>query len=298
LSDDATTATTVATQGVHPLGPMTHAQHTAFEAKRLTSPEEAIAASIAAFEHRYHYRIVVAIEGRVRFLSHLETVDTLLGALRRSGVKLALSPGMKPKPRIKMAMPRPVATEAWSDLVEVELHEAIDADQFALQLSEVLPKGLVLQRVERIEGIYTSAASRVAGATWRWRFAEDVTTGELEEAVARLTASDELLVDRTSPNKPTRVVDVRRFVGDMAVVSEDAGVPALRAFVRLTEMGSAKPEEVVRALGALVGRTFTPTRTVRESIAIADPGTGGQIAEPALVGADVPDGPAKPWGAC
>lgn len=263
---------------------------------RLTSPEDALAASLAAFAHRYHYRISIAIEGRVRFLSHLETVDTLLGALRRSGVRLALSDGMRPKPRIKMAMPRPVATEAWSDLFEVELQDEIDADQFALQLSEVLPDGLVLQRVERIEGVYVSAASRLAGATWRWSFGEDVTLDELRAGVEQLLAADEVLVERSSPRKQSRSVDVRRFLGDVTAV--ETGIhPTLRAFVRLTEAGSAKPEEVVRALGTVMGRTLSPLRTVRESIAIADPGAG-RFAEPELVGADVPDGPAKPWGAC
>lgn len=266
------------------------------EKKRMTA-EESAAASVAAFADRHHYRITIAIEGRVRFLSHLETVDTLLGALRRSGVTLALSEGMRPKPRIKMAMPRPVATEAWSDLVEVELTERIDPDQFALQLSEVLPAGLVLQRVERLEGAYASAASRVAGATWRWLFGTDVTSDALEEAVRKLLAADEVLVDRSSPGKPPKRVDVRRFIGDVQVVGSGEQ-PALRAYVRLTEAGSAKPEEVVRALGVVAERSFAPLRTVRESIAIAEPGEGGRIAEPELVGADVPDGPAKPWGAC
>lgn len=265
---------------------------------RLTSPEDATAASLAAFMNRFHYRITITIEGRVRFLSHLETVDTLLGALRRSGVVLALSPGMRPKPRIKMAMPRPVATEAWSDIVEVELQEEIDADEFALRLSEVLPTGLVLQRIERIEGVYASAASRVAGATWRWLFDMGTTTPEdLEEAVGKLLAADEVLVERASPGKRPKHVDVRRFIGDVQVVATGDS-PTLRAFVRLTESGSAKPEEVVRALGAVSGHAYAPSRTVRESIALADPGTGGRIAEPELVGADVPDGPAKPWGAC
>jgi len=264
---------------------------------RIMTPEQALAASIAAFEHRHHYRITIAIQGRVRFLSHLETVDTLLGALRRSGITLALSEGMRPKPRIKMAMPRPVATEAWSDILEVELTERIDADQFALQLSEVLPAGLVLQSVERLDGAYASAASRVAGATWRWTFGPDVDPGDLEEAVRTLLAADEVLVDRASPKKRTRSVDVRRFVGDMAVVASDEG-PVLRSFIRLTEAGSAKPEEVIRALGTLAGRTFAVQRTVREAVAIAEPGMGGRVAEPELVGADVPEGPAKPWGAC
>ena len=264
---------------------------------RIMTPEQALAASEAAFEHRHHYRITIAIQGRVRFLSHLETVDTLLGALRRSGVTLALSPGMRPKPRIKMAMPRPVATEAWSDILEVELTERIDADQFALQLSEVLPAGLALQSVERLDGVYASAASRVAGATWRWTFGPDTNIGDLEEAVRILLAADEVLVDRASPKKRTRSVDVRRFVGDLAVAASDEG-PVLRSFIRLTEAGSAKPEEVIRALGTLAGRSFAVQRTVREAVAIAEPGMGGRVAEPELVGADVPDGPAKPWGAC
>lgn len=264
---------------------------------RITSPEDAAAASEAAFADRYHYRITLAIEGRVRFLSHLETVDTLLGALRRSGVQLALSEGMRPKPRIKMAMPRPVATEAWADLVEVELVEPIDDQQFALQLSEVLPAGLVLQRVERLHGAYASAASRVAGATWRWRFPKDESIDELQAAVAAMLAADEVPVERASPGKQARSVDVRRFIGEMAAHSTPDG-PIVRAFVRLTDAGSAKPEEVIRALGVLTGRSFTPQRTVREAIAIAEPGTGGRVAEPELVGADVPDGPAKPWGAC
>ncbi|MCW2927659.1 MAG: hypothetical protein JWM86_1627 [Thermoleophilia bacterium] len=265
---------------------------------RLTSPEDAAAASVAAFKDRHHYRIRLAIEGRVRFLSHLETVDTLLGALRRCGVTLALSPGMRPKPRIKMAMPRPVATEAWSDIMEVELTEHVDPDQFALQLSEALPAGLSLQGIERIDGAYVSAASRVAGATWRWRFdPEHVTLGELQSAVEQLLAADEVLIERASPGKQTRSVDVRRYLGEMTAIQQGSE-PVLRAFVRLTEAGSAKPEEVVRALGGVVGRVLAPTRTVRESIAIAEPGSGGRVAEPELVGADVPEGPAKPWGAC
>ncbi len=264
---------------------------------RITSPERAAAEKAAAFADRYHYRITLAIQGRIRFLSHLEMVDTLLGALRRAGVVLALSEGMRPKPRIKVAMPRPVATEAWADIVEVELADEVDADRFALQLSEALPAGLQLQGVEQLRGAYVSAASRVAGATWRWNFGPDTPVDTLERAVEQLLAADEVLVERASPKQQARSVDVRRFIGEMTAHQTDEG-SFVRAFVRLTDAGSAKPEEVVRALGALAGHQLAPQRTVRESIALAQPGTGGRVAEPELVGADVPEGPAKPWGAC
>lgn len=255
------------------------------------------AESAAAFANRYHYRVTLRIEGRIRFLSHLETVDTILGAIRRSGVRIALSEGMRPKPRIKVAMPRPVATEAWSDVVEVELQDPVEADLFALRLSESLPAGLVLQGVERLEGAYASAASRVAGATWRWTFERgDVQLDELRAAVSTIRDAQSWELERSSPGKRTRHVDIRRFLGDIDA-TDVAGAIVVRAFVRLTDEGSAKPEEVVRALGTALGRPVAPRRTVRESIAIAPPGEG-RVAEPELIGADVPEGPAKPWGAC
>ena len=251
------------------------------------------AAEIVVERHRY--QIVFAIEGRIRFLSHLETVDTLLSALRRTGVRFALSQGMKPKPLIKVAMPRPVAVEAWSDIVEVELTEMIDPDEFALALTATLPVGLTLQTIRRLDGAYASAASRVAGATFRVHLHGDVSEEQLTRWVAGFRASDSIIVPRRTP-KQHRDVDVRSVVADMTVVPGDP--PAVRFYTRLTDEGSAKPEEVIRALTQIAGHELKSRRTIRESITLAEPGGDGRTADPALVGADVPDGPAKPWGAC
>jgi len=60
--------------------------------------------------------LTFAVAGRARFLSHLETVDTLLGALRRAGYQIALSKGMKPRPVISLALPRAVGVRTLADL--------------------------------------------------------------------------------------------------------------------------------------------------------------------------------------
>jgi radical SAM-linked protein len=244
---------------------------------------------------RHRYQVVVSIEGRIRFLSHLETVDTLLQAMRRAGFRFALSQGMKPKPVIKVAMPRPVAVEAWSDIVEVELADDVDPDQLALALTGALPDGIALQRVDKLDGAYASAASRVAGATFRITF-DNIDFDELDRLAAAFRAADELLVDRNTP-KQKRTVDVRAVVGDN-IAAVQGEPPAIRFHTRLTATGSAKPEEVSRAIAGLAGRELTVRRTVREAITLAQPGGDGRVAEPALVGADVPDGPERPWGAC
>lgn len=269
---------------------------------RLDKAAQSAVDSAAAFADRHHYRVTIAIEGRIRFLSHLELVDTLLGALRRAGVTLALSDGMRPKPRIKVAMPRPVAVESWADVFEVELEQHVDPDVFALQLSGVLPAGLTLIGIDELEGAYVSAASRVAGAAWRFVYPVGTDAALLDAVVAEALGSDSLMVERTNAKTgAVRQVDVSDFLQSASVV-RTGDAPAVRAVVSLTKTGSAKPEELVRALGALAGSSGgvlpTPTRVIRESIVLAETVHDGNVAYPELVGADVPDGPEKPWGAC
>jgi radical SAM-linked protein len=250
---------------------------------------------VAPVRHRYDLRF--AVTGRIRFLSHLEMVDTLLAAFRRSGVQLAMSQGMRPKPLIKVAMPRPVGVEAWDDIVEVQLTSPIDPDSWALALQNTLPEGLQLQSVNVLPADHTSAASRVAGATFRL-VVTGASTAELDSAAAALMAAETLPITRTSP-KRTRHVDVRPALGDIVVL--DTGTPgtvAVRFTTKLTESGSARPAEVVEVLATQAGRPIDIERIVRESIHLAATSAGGTTAVPALVGADVPDGPAKPWGAC
>lgn len=254
---------------------------------------------------RFRYQVRFAVEGRIRFLSHLETADTLLSSLRRCGVRLALSQGMKPKPLIKVAMPRPVAVEAWDDVVEVELAEFVDTNELGAMLSRVLPAGIAVHAVRRMAATDKSAASQVSGATYRTTLA-DVGLHELSGWVHEFLGRDRVPVDRSTP-KQRREVDVREYVHEMQAVgsadaagADDTGEVAVRFHCRLTETGSAKPEEVVRALAGVAGRELTVTRTIRESIALSSDGAATtESARRALSeqGA-VPAGAALPWGAC
>jgi radical SAM-linked protein len=247
---------------------------------------------------RNRYELRMSIEGRIRFLSHLEMVDTLLAALRRSGVTLALSQGMRPKPLIKLAMPRPVGVEAWDDIVEVELAEPVDPDQFALALGSTLPAGVSLLAVAQLPADHISASARVAGATFRV-----VLTGapadDLRTAAKAALSADQLVLQRVSP-KRRRTVDVRPAIGEIVVLDGESAndTCAVRFTTKLTEEGSARPAEVVEVLSKSLGRDLLVTRIVREQIHLAATKNGGTTAVPALVGADVPDGPEKPWGAC
>jgi radical SAM-linked protein len=210
------------------------------------------------------YRFTFAVRDRARFLSHLETVDTLLSALRRAGYQVALSRGMKPRPVIALALPRAVGVQSESELADIELTSDPTPAELHEQLAPQLPAGLELLAVEPAQG--KQAASRVRAVHYLIEVADDV---DWEAAIARFLAADEAIVTRTAPNKAAKRVDVRKFCTQLG-----HGPHGLEAEIELTEAGTARPEEVATAVAATIGATPTIIRLVRTAIVLREAPVG------------------------
>ena len=202
------------------------------------------------------YRITFAVTGRARFLSHLETVDTMLGALRRAGYQIALSKGMKPRPVISLALPRAVGVQAQADLADVALQGDHDPAEVAERLDAQLPHGIAVVAVAPAEG--PKAAARVDAAEYEVEVEEDV---DWERALRAFAAADSCEVVRTAPGKPDRTVDVTRYCSS---IEHEPGL--LRMLLRMTDAGTARPDEIAQAVAGLEGRTATIKRLVRTRI--------------------------------
>jgi radical SAM-linked protein len=202
------------------------------------------------------HRIAFAVRDRARFLSHLETVDMLLSALRRAGYQIALSQGMKPRPVISLALPRAVGVESECELADVQLAADTTPEELAERLAPQLPAGVELVSVQPVDG--RPAASRVCGARYRIEVAEDVAW---DDAVDRFAAAGEATVVRRALGKADKRVDVKRFCH---AVEHRAGL--LTVEIEVTDAGTARPEEVATAVAAQVGATPTVNRLVRTGI--------------------------------
>jgi radical SAM-linked protein len=200
------------------------------------------------------------VSGRARFLSHLETVDMLLGALRRAGFQIALSHGPKPRPVIALALPRAVGVESLCELVDVELLGDHEPTEVAERLANQLPMGVSVLAAEPVEG--KPAASRIERVRYLAEVGEDVDWLAALEAYAGLA---EAPVVRTAPDKPDKRVDVKRFC---SMVSYEP--PRLAFEIELKPAGTARPEEVVNAVAAAIGATPTINRLVRTEIVLRD----------------------------
>jgi len=93
------------------------------------------------------YRMIYEKTGKVRFLSHQETLDCIRRALRMSGLPLHYTEGFNPHPRISAGPPLPVGVEGLREYIDVEFvsETHVDIDE----LNRLLPGGL---RVKEVSG--------------------------------------------------------------------------------------------------------------------------------------------------
>ncbi len=105
------------------------------------------------------YRLQIAKRGYARYLSHLDTVRTLLRAFRRAQLPLALSGGYNPQPKVAYATALAVGLESEAEYVDVELSRQLEPVALARAVAVQLPNGFGLREVRTVSLRRPSMAS-------------------------------------------------------------------------------------------------------------------------------------------
>lgn len=210
--------------------------------------------------------------GSSRYLSHLDTARALQRTFARAGVPIALSRGMRPKPRLSLVLPLPVGAAARCELAVVELAEPERADgreralaspagssagETSPQLAAAEDDRLIRLRAAAPEGIglesLEPAAARprpvAVSADYECRLA--ARPERLAPALAWFDELEHVATERVSP-KGTKSVDLRHYV-DNAFVRRSRSGSLLGFTVRYESAGAARPEEFVRLLAVRAG---------------------------------------------
>jgi radical SAM-linked protein len=168
-------------------------------------------------------RLRYAKRGRLRFTSHRDVARAFERALRRAKVPMAYSQGFNPHPKVSWigAAPTGVASEA--EYVEIQLVEAVEADELVRMLDVAMPPGLdLLEAVSVLVGSDGgSLADRMEASRWRIEL-PGVSSDTLREALVRLLAADVVEVERLTKHG-MRTLDARSAVVSAWVEDEPEG---------------------------------------------------------------------------
>lgn len=186
----------------------------------------------------FSYRIRFTKMGKVRFLSHHDLMRMFERALRRSGLPLRFTSGFHPHPIMAFPLALGVGLESVDEVMEFELVSWVAPRKIEDDLGSEFPEGVKLKIAETFDRKKRSFVD----------FVEYEATG-LESAeksgdrVSQFFKEGEVWIDRSS-DKRTRRINIRPYT--LAVEYEN---DRLLLRIQVTDRGTAKPEEIVRAIG-------------------------------------------------
>jgi radical SAM-linked protein len=204
---------------------------------------------------RQRVRLRYRKQGDLRLISHRDLARTVERWFRRAELKLSLTEGFHPRPRMTFLAPLAVGIAGEDEVMELELAEQPTAAELLARLTDRQPPGLVLVSVEMLPVGARKAQPQRAEYTVRLPAGR---RAETAAAAERLLLSERWIVPREEGRVP---VDIRAFVEDVELdppgrreAADDADHPAggdvqLRFRLRITGQGTARPREVLSALG-------------------------------------------------
>ena len=187
---------------------------------------------------RQRVRIRFAKQGDLRLISHKDLLRAMERLFRRAGLSLSMSEGFHPKPRMSFPSALAVGIAGDDEVMELELSEATTAQAVREALEPHLPPGLAIKHAEVMpEGVRKAA---VRSATFEVRLPAEQAAAA-ERGIKALLAKESCLVEREEGKRP---VDLRPYIEELSLAGD-----TLRMRLAVTPLGSARPREVLMALG-------------------------------------------------
>ena len=177
-------------------------------------------------------------EGDLRLISHRDLARLLERLFRRADLPLSMSEGFHPKPRISFPAPLAVGVLGVDEVLEVELAQKLSAAEVLERLALHAPPGLAFVSAE--EQAAGTRKVQVRRVTYEMPLPSE-RRDHARTAIESLLAASDHVVQR--PDRGAQV-DLRAKIDGLVLVED-----RMRFHVLVTREGSARPREVLAALG-------------------------------------------------
>ncbi|MFH0883201.1 MAG: TIGR03960 family B12-binding radical SAM protein [bacterium] len=184
----------------------------------------------------------------LKWTGHLDMVRVWDRLLRRAGVPVAYSQGYHPHPRIRYSPPLPVGLISDDEYVDLDLAEALTAEEVLQKLCAQVPEGLVPVVVLAVGERPDPLSAQVEHIDYGFRPEEPKAFARRLDAFLR---TDRYEIQRRK-GSTARVVDLRSYVD--SVSRQRDGVWMLRLNVR--DGATARLDELAQAWG--LGNSLGP----------------------------------------
>ena len=214
-------------------------------------------------------RVQFSKEGEMRLVSHLDLVRLFDRAIRRAKLPISFTGGYHPGPRISIANALSLGMSSSGEIVDFDLTETLDLEEFRDRLSEQLPEGITINSVETVS-LKNSATSLLEKAEYFVTVEAQTAVSETQwkEALQTILDREEILWEKTTKSGKKKTLNLRDRLFELSLVEQlDEHTAKLRYLGSCRNDGTLlNPEHFVYMLEQVTGLDLQLSHAHRQQL--------------------------------
>jgi len=178
----------------------------------------------------------------MQYVGHLDLHRSWERTFRRSGLPMAYSQGFHPQARLNLACALPLGFTSICELLDAWLEQDFQIDAIGEALSQALPPGLEILKLENINPGLPALQTQVTSAVYMITLLDEVPG--LAARVQKVITAENL--PRLRRNKS---YDLRPLIEELNLQPTHEGKSTLRVQLAAREAATGRPEELLEELG-------------------------------------------------
>jgi radical SAM-linked protein len=165
-------------------------------------------------------RVWFGKQNSMALVSHLDLVRLFDRTMRRTGLPIAFTGGFHPGPRISIANALPLGSSSSGEIVDFDLTEMLDPDEFRQRLAAVLPADLPLYQVMEVDPKSPAVTQLLAQARYQVQLIteEPVTLTQWQTWAEEILSRQEILWEKTTKRGKKVTLNLREQLLDLSLL--------------------------------------------------------------------------------
>jgi radical SAM-linked protein len=196
--------------------------------------------------------------GDMALVGHLDLFRLFDRAIRRASIPLAFTGGYRPNPRISIAFALPLGVTSSGEIVDFELTESMNIEEFRQKLAQGLPDTIPLYQIQEVPIDLPSLTDAVEKAEY---YLTVNCIGEIDAIpewlnwINAVKATSEILWEKTTKSGKKTVINLREQLFELEMISEEDQL--LRYVGSCRNDGTQlRPELMIKMLEQVTGKEF------------------------------------------
>ncbi len=189
--------------------------------------------------------------GPLRYLSHLELIRAIERSFRRANIRIQMSRGFNPRPKISHGPALPVGIGSLAEYMVVDVEDPVAENNLLEKVTSVLPKGLSIYRAKYIEGKQSSIMSAVQSAAYQVEVKFSSGVEDIASLVARFREEDRLPIRHKDKEK---WVETNKAILDWQVGRKTGDVYDFYILLSIGDQNSLRPDVAITKLSEMFPR--------------------------------------------